>query len=156
MVSLGNLGTAPEQQVITDVTTFDWFGATIRLPLLEVSELELIDLMEKVTTTDENSPAAVVVVKNMFRQVIHVDDFDLFWDLAKQNRQKVETLMPVYQVLLEAATGRPTQQPSDSSSGRPGTSESSPTPSTPPVSRGRPDLQLLQQSGEETARQIAS
>jgi hypothetical protein len=155
MASLGSLGTPHQAEVIEEETTFDWFGSTIRLPALAVSELELIDLMESTTTVDQDSPAAIVVIKNMFRQVIHADDFDQFWDLAKSNRQQIADLMQVYQVLLEAATGRPTQQPSDSSPGRLPTSGNSPTPSTPPGLTGRPDLQIIREDGAASRAWLA-
>lgn len=157
MVSLGKLGVVHDAEVVEEETTFDWFGTAVRLPVLEVSELELVDLMEMTTTTNDDDPSAIVVIKKMFRQVIHPDDFDLFWSLAKQNRQQIADLMPVYQVLLEAATTRPTRQPSDSSPGRPATLEASPPiSSSEVVSPGRPDLVLLLEGGRETRAELAA
>lgn len=133
MASLGSFGVRHEPEVVEEETTFDWFGTEIRLPVLAVSQMELVDLMEMATSTDDTDPGAVVVVKKLFRMVIHPDDFQQFWNIGIQNRQQIDDLMPVFQVLLEAATARPTRQPSDSSSGRPVTPAASPVSSSSTV-----------------------
>lgn len=153
MASLGKFGTPHAPVAEAEADTFDWFGSDVRLST-EVNEVELIDLMETFTQLDESNPTAIVVVKNGFRLILHPDDFDGFWSAAKQNRQKIEDLMPVLQALMEAATARPTQQPSDSSPGRLPTPVNSPDVSPSAVLPGRPDLVLLQQGGEETRRDL--
>ena len=153
MASLGSFGKQHAPVEAAEPDTFDWFGSSVRLSS-EVNEVELIDLMETFTQLDEANPTAIVVVKNGFRLILHPDDFDGFWTAAKQNRQKIEDLMPVLQALMEAATDRPTQQPSDSSPGRLVTPVNSPVVSPSQVLPGRPDLELLQQGGEDTRRDL--
>lgn len=156
MRSLGSLGKVREPEVV-DETTFDWFGQTVRLPPLTVSQLELVDMAEKMQATDENDPGALAVIKDLFRLVIHQDDFVKFWVSAIQHRQSVEDMMQVYSVLIEVATNRPTRRPSDSSDGPLATpTNSTPASSSPEPQPGRPDLVLLMEGGEQTRAQLAA
>ncbi|HEX6498695.1 MAG TPA: hypothetical protein VF054_06640 [Micromonosporaceae bacterium] len=98
--------------------TFDYFGTEVRVNP-KVSSTLLLDVMNKAATIDENSPEAVIATMDFFRKIIHPDDFDAFWQLALDNRQNVEDLIEVSQLLLAAMADRPTTPPSDSSPGRP-------------------------------------
>jgi hypothetical protein len=139
---LGDL--SPETEEV-DIT-FGWFGESIRVsPTL--SELELIDFTERAMKIDEDSPEAVVVVKDELRICVHENDFDEFWDLARRNRVGIEKLLLVMRQIVEAVAGRPTGLPSDSSDGQQKTAASSREDSSSRVIRrldeaGRPDLSL--------------
>jgi len=157
MGSLGSFGTLHE--VPTDqqdeAQTFDYFGTEIKLEQ-DFNQVELVDLMESARTIDENDPTAMVIVKDTLRVLIDPDDFTTFWDLARRKRQTLEDLARLMQMLMEAQTDRPTQQPSDSSVGRQAIDVSSLGALLPPGSRGRPDLQLLVEQGQETRSKIAA
>ena len=148
MANLGSFGTDRPRVAQAEPDTFTWFDQPIRL-VDEVNEVELIDLMDTAREFDANDMAALVVLKDGLRTVIDPADFDTFWALAKQHRQGIEALAEVMKDLMEAMTGRPTQQPSDSSDGRLITGESSPVVSTSPATRGRPDLELIRSDGAE-------
>lgn len=83
--------------------------------------------------------------------------FETFWSLARANDQEVADLMPVYRVLVEAQTNRPTQRPTDSSAGPQATPPTSPVDSSSaPESSGRPDLQVMKENAEaQRARLLA-
>lgn len=140
--SFGKLGVehpAPDQN---DPDTFEWFGSTVRV-IAEVNEIELIDLMDAARDLDAAGLAGLAALKDAFRMLIHPEDFDGFWKLAKANRQKTEDLAQVFQVLVQGATDRPTRQPSDSSAGPLVTAASSPAVSVSEARPGRPDLQII-------------
>lgn len=104
--------------------TFEYFGTELRAnPGL--TDADLLDFMELQGNLSEEDPKAPAVVKAFIREALHPDDFDTFWGLAKQHRQTtVERIETVY-LLIAAASGVPTVQPSDSSPGLPKTDESS-------------------------------
>lgn len=169
MASIGKFGVERVAEVVND-TTFEYFESVIHLSPLSFNELEFVDLMETAGQVDENNPAAVTLIKDMFRLVLapELDEngdpiadyvgsgFDTFWALAKRNRQGIEDLMPVYQALMEAQAQRPTQRPSDSSDGPPTTPPSSPVDSSSdPESDGRPDLLALKAGSAETRARLA-
>lgn len=159
MPTLGSLGVVHEVQHPTEeeVLDFDWFGAKIRLTS-DYNEIEMVDLMETMSDISEDDPRAIVTVKDTLRLVVDPDDFTEFWRLAKENRQKIGDLIAVGQVLMEAVTARPTQQPSDSSPGRLTTPENSPAASSSPeVSSGmpgRPDLVIIREDDAATRRKV--
>lgn len=144
---LGQVTEAPE---VAEEITFSYFGATIRVNP-EYSELDLVDFVEAGSTVDEKNPQAIILIKTFYRSVIHPDDFETFWQLAKRNRQDVAKLAKTYAKIVEGLTDRPTSPPSDSSDGRPKTATTSTgaawTDFTPEgrqamaTLRGRPDLQ---------------
>jgi hypothetical protein len=139
---LGELGEA----VAPHDHNFDYFGSRLRVHP-DFCELDLVDFVEESATIDEESAQAMVALKNFFRCVIHPDDFTEFWRLSKANRQSAAQLMHTIWTIVEALSGRPTKQPSDSSSGQTATVPTS-TAGSSSVTRamraleGRPDLQL--------------
>ena len=156
MGSLGSFGTVhavPDDQ--GDVPSFDYFGTEIKLER-DFNQVELVDLMETARTVDETDPTAMVIVKDTLRVLIDHEEFDTFWHLARRNRQTLEDLARLMQELMEAQTERPTQQPSDSSAGRQPIDVSSLGALPRQGSRGRPDLQLLVDQGQETKARIAA
>lgn len=153
---LGELGKSKGPRI--DLT-FGWFGHQIRVNP-GAGELELIDFMTKAAKVEvpdddaslaESAPAMEVTLDFLRRQ-IHPDDWDLFWDVAKTNRQSTMDLMEIAMQIVEAVSGFPTTPPSDSRTGRRATKQKSKggssSPATPSLTsralellRGRPDLQ---------------
>jgi hypothetical protein len=156
MGSLGSFGTVHEVPADQgEAQTFDYFGTEIKLER-DFNQIQLVDLMETARTVDETDPTAMVIVKDTLRVLIDQEEFNTFWNLAKRNRQTLEDLARLMQVLMEAQTERPTQQPSDSSAGRQPIDVSSLGALPRQGSRGRPDLQLLVDQGQETKARIAA
>jgi hypothetical protein len=134
--------------------SFDWYeGAVIRINP-ELSELLAIDFAERAMKVDEDSPQAMVLVKDQIRSYIHPDDFAEFWRLAVVHRHGVMKLFAFMERLVGRLTARPTGQPSDSSAGLPSTDQNSKDDSSSPVIRrlesaGRPDLALVHVQASE-------
>lgn len=161
---LGDLGTVRGVEELT----FGWFGATIRTNPEAAPELEMIEFMNKAATieVDENTDLADAVgamdtVLGFLQPLIHRDDWDQFWALAKCNRQTVEDLMTVAMRLVEVASGFPSGRPSASPVGRSRTKQKSKAGSSSPATRalslvrGRPDLQAAIVSAQEERRASA-
>jgi len=176
--SIGTLGRKREPLDLD----FEYFGATIRvapdasdvveLEFLEIArnaDLDMRDLegLSAAELEDEAKVQDVVrrtnqviistygLIRDKLRELIHPEDFDTYWRLARANRQMVSDLMADMKAItasvVEASTGFPTTPPSDSSptlastlrsSG--GGSSSAPASDTAKaleLRRGRPDLQ---------------
>lgn len=160
MASIGKFGTSRPQAEEGEPDTFEWYGSSIRLQT-RVNQVRLIDMMDVARSVDSESPAAVAIVKDMFRMIINVDDFDGFWSAAADNWVETDELVELSQVLMAAITDRPTQRQPDSSPGLPQTPVSLPVDFSSVVSVGpveeaphRPDLVLLQQGGQATREQL--
>lgn len=162
---MGSLGSFTPQDwqpaAVVDELSFEWFGTQIRVHP-EYGEGAYLDFVETVREIPDNSVDAVLSVKTMFREtVIHPDDFAEFWRLGKAHRWiSNERLADLNRQILEAITGRPTGQPTDSSAGpatTPANSEdASSSPGTHPVvarleAQGRPDLALVVLQAQESA-----
>lgn len=155
MASLGSYGEAPAE-VETD--TFTYFGVDLRINP-EVGELAYVDFMEANGKLDWNDPSAMVAMKDFLRVVVHPEDFEQFWSLAKVNRQGIWDLAPMAMELIEASAGRPTGRSSDSSTGPSETGENSTDASYSRViqeheAEGRPDLAEIYDIAR-TARQAS-
>jgi hypothetical protein len=146
--SLGSFGTEHVEEQV-DPDTFDWFGSTIRLTTT-LNEVELIDFMDAARRINDQDLAAMAIIKDMFIMIIHADDFATFWSVAKEKRQGLEEMVQLFMTLLEAVTDRPTQRPSDSSTGQPTTVGSLPADSSASVLSGRPDLQVIHEDNQAT------
>jgi len=157
MASVGSFGKVRVQEEPEETgaepLTFEWFGVEIRLAT-QFSQIRLVNLMEAARHADVKDPMSLVIVKDMFRAIVDSGDFQSFWKLAEQEDQDLESLVAVFEVLFAAMTGRPIQRQSDSSTGLPEASTSSPDESTTQASRGRPDIQNLIQSGEESRERL--
>lgn len=136
MASLGSLGREYDP---ADVT-FDWFGTEIRCNE-EISQTALVDYMEKAATIDQESAEAISFTKDFLRACIHADDFDTYWSLALKHRQEIEDHMRVAKSVIEAATKRPTLQPSESAGGQSTSRDESMVSLLEQALPGRPDLQ---------------
>jgi len=184
-----HLGSLGKRRASLDAD-FEWFGVTIRANPDVSPELELADFMKRASTIDlgevdadnltpeqiAKAAGAMEAVTELIRPLIHPDDFDTFWSLAKRNRQDIEDLMNVAMQLVEVASGFPSGRPSSSSAGRSRTRQKSKAGSSRRVSMpadgspdpiatralslvpGRPDLQAAivraheSRSEQQTAR----
>jgi hypothetical protein len=113
MGSLGDLGT-PRDAVELD---FSWFGETIRVHP-DASDLRTADFLMEFGDLDmDDETAARRAMEAMSEHLlgqIHPDDRDLFWRLAKDNRQQMADIMAVSKAITEAVAGFPTQRSSGS------------------------------------------
>jgi hypothetical protein len=149
--TLGRLGVAHEAPPAdVDCPTFEWVdGKTYRV-VAQINEVELVDFMHAARSMSEDDPAALATMRDGFEMVIHPADFAEFWKAARVHRQTLEEMGAVFQVLVEAATARPTQQQFASSTGPRGIPANSPAGSSSPESSGvvavaRPDLQVIRE-----------
>lgn len=150
MTSLGQFGTLRPP---ADDVTFDYFGQTLRVDP-DLSDLAMVDFVEQAATLEAtDGAAALAAVKGMLRSLVHGEDFDTFWKLARENRQQIEDMSELAQAILVAVTERPTERPSGSSDGQPSTVASSTAGSSSPVTRlesqGRPELALVVKQTQE-------
>lgn len=156
---LGSFGVESAEPQDADYDDFGWFGARIRVQS-SVNEVELIDLMgqARVVDVDGRDLGSLAVVKDLFLLVIHPDDFDQFWGLARQHKQRLDDMLSLFTTLIESITDRPTQGLSDSSPGQPSTAENSLPDSSgsassgPPERHGRPDLQIIHDDHTDSQR----
>jgi hypothetical protein len=129
--------------------TFGWFGSTMRVGE-DAGDLQFIEFMEHAMTLDANDQVeGMRAVTSFLRSLVHADDWDEFWLLAKRNRQDFTDLMNVAKAIVQANAGFPTGRPSDSSSGRPSTNKKSKGASSSrraaralQLLDGRPDLKM--------------
>lgn len=114
MASLGRFGRT-HTRVDLD---FDFFEATIRVNP-SCSELALIDFLAEAGNVDQaDEVRGAQLIMRMLREVVHPDDFDRFWAIAKRERQNPQAdLMPIMHQVIEATTAFPTGQPSASGAG---------------------------------------
>lgn len=152
MASIGTFGRQYEKVELD----FDYFEATIRVNP-SCSRAALVEFLAEAGTVDQQDEvrAAQLIMRTM-REVVHPDDFDRFWTIAKRERQDPQTdILPIAQQVIEATTGFPTGQPSASGPGPATTTPryevglpSADIPSLDPLTlqgirstEGRPDLQ---------------
>jgi hypothetical protein len=94
--------------------TFGYFGETLRVHP-DAGELSYLDFMAKaMEVNEEDETEGIKVTMDFLKQQIHPLDWDRFWSLALSNRQKLADLMLLSKAVVEATTGFPTTQPSDS------------------------------------------
>lgn len=131
MANIASFGTPrPEDQ---EEDTFEYFGEVIRLNP-DFSELDYLDFLEEAGGIDEMSVQAVTATKGFLKTMVHPEDFGLWWQTARRNKQGIQDLMLTANQLLTVMTGRPTEAPSGSSAGRPVTTVSSKLDSSSPES----------------------
>jgi len=154
-MTIKSLGTFGKDKGHIDLT-FGWFGHTIRVNP-GAGELELMEFLmaaDQIEVPDDKTelakslPAMRMVFSFLERQ-IHPDDWQLFFDLAKTNRQDTNDLMEVAMSIVTEVAGFPTTPPSDSPGGPPstpqnsaaGSSSAGPESAALSLLSGRPDLQ---------------
>lgn len=148
--TLGNFGTPREART----ETFGYFGVEIRVHP-DTSDLALLEFAELGSGLEEKSGQdALDAVNVVLRNIVHPDDFEEFWKLARKNRQTMDDMTDLAMAVIEAVTDLPTELPSDSSDGQSSTDTKSEVDSSSPVVRrlekkGRPDLALMVTLAEE-------
>lgn len=115
MTLVGNFGNPNRRSSLPDNLRFGFFGQEIRVNP-EVSQAQLIELSANVPDGDDlGDVEAAKLIMSTLRAVIHPDDWDAFWSTAKAENQDIQQdLMPIVQAVVEATTGFPTGQQSDS------------------------------------------
>lgn len=150
---LGDLGTLRE----TATLTFGWFGETIRVGET-AGDLQFIEFMEKAMLLDaDDAVEGMKAVMGYLRDLVHPDDWAMFWELAKRNRQEFADLMNVAKAIVEVTSGFPTSRPSGSSGGRSNTKRKSKGGSSSAgralrLLDGRPDLKMAVWQAEQARR----
>ena len=140
MTHLGTLGNTSRT---TEVIAFDYFGEEIHA-VPGLSDLHYLDFLEEASDTTPDDPKSWGFIKNFAKACIG-EDFERFWLLARQHGQTGVDVHDVLNKVIEAASGRPTGLPSDSSDGQSSTVARSTGSSSSLAARleGRPDLELL-------------
>lgn len=151
-------------------------GKDIDVEALQDQDLDTLDDEQRWATVAAMSKAVragYLLVKGSLRQVIHPDDWDTYWRLAREHGQRINDLMTdlkrITAAVVEADTGFPTTPPSASADGRRNTPRKSAAGSSSVAGRpdsdadkalrmlrGRPDLQefvIMQE--EATAARLA-
>lgn len=143
---------------------FGWYGVDMRINP-DLSLLAVSDWIERASTMASSDPRAYTMASEVFQTLLHPDDFDMFWAMAKQNRLAEDDLFPLAWDIIAKVTDLPTDAPSDSSDGRGTTGEPSTAGLLPVVlasEAGRPDRQLIylsaaaQQAGMEIDEYLAA
>ncbi len=129
-IDLGDITGEARQPVTAAFAYFE--GTRIRVHP-ELTELDVVDLLEAADKVSVNDPKAMVMVKDYARSHIHPDDFETFWRLARKYGQDTTKLMVTCWKILDGITGNPTGGQSGSSDGRPETKTSSPSLPSAPV-----------------------
>lgn len=130
--SIGDFGVARESTV---ELTFGYFDHELRVHP-DAGELSYLDFMAQAQALDEEDEAdGIRLTMDFLHDQIHPDDWLVFFDLAKKNRQTLEDLMLLSKAIVEATAGFPTGQPADSSPTPPSTGPKSKAASSGP---GRP------------------
>lgn len=139
MAHLGSFGTSrPPVEA-----TFDYFGETLRAHP-DLSDVAVVDLFGSFGSADGANDVAGML-RSIGSTLVHDDDVEAFWRLARSNRQTMEDLAQFAMDLIAAITDRPTKLPSDSSDGQSPTDTRSEDDSSSRALRvleGRPDLQV--------------
>lgn len=144
MARIGSFGAGRDPAPADEEHTVEWFGVDIRVDPDGATDLAYLDFMEQAMNVDEHDPKAATIVKTYLREIIHDDDFDTFWSLARKNRQTVQDLMVVVAEIVSFFSGRPPRPSSDSQSGQSPTAARSKDGSYSQAIEhlsGRPDLQ---------------
>src|ERR1700761_530724 len=138
--SIGALTGEAVEQLTGD---FGYFGERIRVNP-DLTEVDIIDFLDRAEHVKADDPKSMIMIKEAARAHIHPDDFDLFWETRRKNRQGVQQLMGTIWGIVGGITGRPTSPPTDSSAGRPVINQSLPddssTPATAPSRNTEDDL----------------
>lgn len=151
--------------------TFGYFGEEIRVNPT-AGELTYMDFMARASEIEESDNAGgIKLTMGFLKDQVHPDDWELFWGLAMEKRQTLEKLMKVSKAIVEAVSGFPTGQPSDSRAGRRATAKKSKAgssrratsrpreitsvelprePTAMEILKDRPDLQLVIAKAQES------
>lgn len=112
----GHVEEVPEPGKWPEPVKFPWFGVEVRTnPTL--TDVALVDLLEKSGELDDKDPRGAVAVKDFVRECIHEDDFGDFWKLGKAHGYSTLEFAEVASRIVQAVAGDPTQESADSSNG---------------------------------------
>jgi hypothetical protein len=142
MGHLGDFGVEHEQ--VTG--TFGYFGETLRVNP-DLTDLLAFEAFRQVQNADNNA-SALDAVRGVLEVMVHPDDVETCWQLAKANRQGFDEVADLATSLLGALADRPTKPLSDSSPSPSSDDQRSEGGSSSPALRlldGRPDLQVMVQ-----------
>lgn len=153
---LGEMGVAREEHD----ATFGYFGTTIRVHP-DLSDIAVFDLFTDVATAVDGADAEnaedvaklVEALRAVAATLVHPDDAEEFWRLARANRQSLDDVAGLAMRLLGALADRPTERPSVSSDGPSSTAATSGGGSSLPALRlleNRPDLAVAVLRAEES------
>jgi hypothetical protein len=138
MATLGDFGEAHEP----NTETFGWFGAELRVHP-DLSNLVFVETLGRPFRTFGESMESL---RDLVGMLVHPEDVDEFWQLARANRQTQDDVLRVGLEIVGALTRRPTARPSDSSAGPPATDTGSTGSSSSQAALRlldkRPDLQV--------------
>jgi hypothetical protein len=126
VIDLGDLTGEERAPVIASFT----FGEQRFRVNPNLTELDVVDLLEQAQNVKMNDPSSMTMTKDYARAHIHPDDFDEFWKAARARGYDTERLMTLCWKLLDGITGNPTGGQSGSSDGQPATKTSSPPTSS--------------------------
>lgn len=136
MGSLGSLGT---ERPPVDLS-FDWFGTTIRCHP-DLSDSAIVDFMDEAADIDEESPEAAKFTRRYLATIIHPDDFDTYWRIGREHRQRISDHLEVSKAVIEAVGKDAGTSSSDSAFGPTPKGDGSLADSLQQAFPGRPDLQ---------------
>jgi hypothetical protein len=127
----GDLGELGQSRGKVDVT-FGWFGQQLRVNP-GAGELELVEFLLEAETIEvgdtdmdlEKSMPAMKATFKFLKAQIHPDDWPVFFDLAKVNRQSTMDLMKVAMSIVDKLSAFPTGPSADSGAGTATTSAKS-------------------------------
>lgn len=125
---------------------FEMFGESFRFADDDAYEFAILEFAEMAEEVDSNSLAGAAAVMRVLKAIVYDEDRARFLKVARTNHATVERdLLPIIVRAFKEETGRPTEQPADSSDGLPATSDPSADDSYSRVIRrfeqkGRPDI----------------
>jgi hypothetical protein len=136
----GDLGELGQSRGTINIT-FGWFGRQLRVNP-GAGELELVEFLVEadeidVGETDMDLEASLPAMRATFKFLkaqIHPDDWPVFFDLAKVNRQSTMDLMKVAMLIVDKLSAFPTGPSAVSGAGTGPTSPSATDGSPSPVS----------------------
>jgi len=137
MAHLGNLG----KQHDAEPLTFDYFGEQVTV----TDTFNDIDYLEFLEQSEGEKKSNLDFLRDVSRLLFDDDNYARFWAGRRRGKQTIKDVFDTLMDLIEAASGRPTGLPSDSSDGQQATGQSSAVVSSSLTERlaGRPDLQLV-------------
>lgn len=137
---MGKLGTFGTPVPALPESTFGWFGAEMRIRA-DFGETTFMEWFEEYGHVEDGTGAALLALVKLLRGMVHEDDFDEFWALAKANRQGTAEFSALVWGIVEAIAARPTGRSEASSPGPQPSGEESKVSFLRRVSAGRPDLE---------------
>jgi hypothetical protein len=146
---------------VSEPETFEFLGESFAVAE-RVSTLALMRFAKIASAgVDVDDMAGLAAMYDLLQQAVDPSDWARFESHADAQRVQSDDLLAVIQEVLPIIAARPTGRPSDSSDGRPRTSEPSADDSSSQViarleQRGRPDLALMVDEAQRARASRAS